>query len=186
MRKIGLFGGVFDPPHIGHLVVAQRSMEQLSLDLVIFVVANIPPHGKVPHASAQDRLIMVDIATLQHKNFLVSDYEIKKGGISYTIDTVGFFTSEFKDSEIFLIMGEDSAVSFNTWKDYKKIMEKVKLCWVPRIRLSEEIPGFIKINSEIIQISSTEIRRRIEKGLSIKWLVPDSVIDYIEKKKLYR
>lgn len=186
MKRIGLLGGVFDPPHIGHLISAQRSLEQFSLDFVIFVVANIPPHGKNPCALPQDRLAMVEIATLQHKNFLVSDFEIKKGGVSYTIDTVEFFTSKFGNSEIFLIMGEDEAISFNTWKDYKKIMERVRLCWVPRIRSSEEVHGFIKVNSEIIGVSSTEIRERIKKSLSIKWLTPDPVIDYIEKKELYK
>lgn len=185
--KVGILGGTFDPPHIGHLVGAKRALEQLKLDKVIFVPNNIPPHKKPPVASAQDRFNMTKLATEGEKYFDVSDYEIKKGGISYTVETVEHFSK--MGYEIYLLIGEDSLYSFHTWKDYKKILELAKIAWFPRINTKKnysKIPESIKIESEILDISSTKIREYVKKGISIRWLVPDKVIDYINKRGLYR
>ena len=187
MIRIGIFGGTFDPPHIGHLIMAQRAYEQLSLDTVFFVPNNIPPHKRKPSASAKDRLNMLRLAVLPHSHFEVSECEIERGGVSFSVDTVFFFKEEFPGTEIFLLVGEDSARNFRKWKDYKSILEVVKVAWFPRLTsVGGEIPSdFLKIEAEIIDISSTRIRQLIKDGRSVKYLVPDSVLNYIRIMNLY-
>lgn len=187
--RIGLIGGTFDPPHIAHLIGARRALEQLNLDCVIFVPNNIPPHKPPAEAGQIDRLEMVKLAIEGEKGFEVSDFEIKSGGISYTFRTVEYFHRQV--SEIYLLLGEDSLKSFHKWKNYERILQLAHLAWFPRAgkeihEVSPEILSrAIKIDSEIIHISSTKIRELIKKGFSIKWLVPDKVIEYIYDKKLY-
>lgn len=189
--KIGLMGGTFDPPHIAHLIGARRALEQLKLDRVIFVPNNIPPHKPSAEAGQIERLEMVKLAIEGEKNFEVSDFEIKSGGISYTFLTVEHFYKQ--KNEIYLLIGEDSIKMFHKWKNYEIILKMAYLAWLPRIKgkieedeISPEIlKRSIRIDSEIIQISSTKIKELIKNGLSIKWIVPDKVIEYIYEKKLY-
>lgn len=193
LRKIGIFGGAFDPPHIGHLIMARRACEQLGLDKVFFVPANIPPHKKAPVASAEHRVNMLRIALLPHPDFTISTCEIERGGISYTIDTVRFFHQNIFADEYFLLIGEDSALSFFTWKDSSEILNLVKVAWFPRYIQNKkedyyrflDLGNFIKIEAEIIDVSSSRIRQLIKEGKSIKYLVPDGVLMYIEKNELY-
>ncbi|MCS7213507.1 MAG: nicotinate (nicotinamide) nucleotide adenylyltransferase [Candidatus Calescibacterium sp.] len=191
--KIGLIGGTFDPPHIAHLVGARRALEQLKLDKVIFVPNNIPPHKPQAVASQSQRLEMVKLAVEYEKNFEVSDFEIQKGGVSYTVETVEHFYK--KGYEIFLLIGQDSLVNFHTWKEYEKILQMCKLGWFPRMNENSKtekkinqkvLEKSIRINSEIIEVSSSRIREYIKKGISIRWIVPDKVIEYINQKQLYK
>lgn len=191
--KIGLIGGTFDPPHIAHLVGARRALEQLKLDKVIFVPNNIPPHKPQAVASQLQRLEMVKLAVEYEKNFEVSDFEIQKGGVSYTVETVEHFYK--KGYEIFLLIGQDSLVNFHTWKEYEKILQMCKLGWFPRMNENSKtekkinqkvLEKSIRINSEIIEVSSSRIREYIKKGISIRWIVPDKVIEYINQKQLYK
>lgn len=220
MRRVGVFGGTFDPPHIAHLVMAKRAMEQLILDLVLFIPNNIPPHKTPPVAPPHHRLNMMKLAVEEEKGFQVSDCEIKRGEISYTVDTLLFLKEkEGKNTEFFLLVGEDSAKNLSTWKDYRKILEIAKVAWFPRLKREEEkeekrevevdekkkeekengkkesqenetklmlTTNFIKVEAEILEISSTKIREYIKRGLSVKWLVPDKVIKYIYENGLYR
>ncbi len=197
MRKVGVLGGTFDPPHIAHLVIARRAVEKLGLGEVIFVPNNIPPHKVPPVAPAQHRLNMIKIAIECEKDFVVSDCEIKRGGISYTVDTLKFLREqEGWQSEFFLLIGEDSARKFNTWKEYTKILEMAKVAWFPRNKENDKrknedkdeeemMKRFIKVEAEILDISSTRIRECLKAGLSVKWLVPDPVLKYIKENKLY-
>jgi nicotinate-nucleotide adenylyltransferase len=192
LRKIGIFGGVFDPPHIGHLIMARRASEQLGLDKVFFVPANIPPHKKVPVASAEHRINMLRIALLPHPDFTISTCEIERGGISYTIDTVRFFHQNIFADEYFLLVGEDSALNFFTWKDSSEILNLVKVAWFPRYIQNRnedyrflDLGNFIKVEAEIIEVSSSRIRQLIKERKSIRYLVPDGVLMYIEKNELY-
>jgi len=192
LRKIGIFGGVFDPPHIGHLIMARRASEQLGLDKVFFVPANIPPHKKVPVASAEHRINMLRIALLPHPDFTISTCEIERGGISYTIDTVRFFHQNIFADEYFLLVGEDSALNFFTWKDNSEILNLVKVAWFPRYIQNRnedyrflDLRNFIKVEAEIIEVSSSRIRQLIKERKSIRYLVPDGVLMYIEKNELY-
>jgi nicotinate-nucleotide adenylyltransferase len=192
LRKIGIFGGTFDPPHIGHLIMARRAVEQLGLDKVFFVPANIPPHKKIPVASAEHRLNMLRIALLTHPDFTISTCEIERGGISYTIDTIKFFRENISADEYFLLVGEDSALKIHTWKNSSEILNSVKVAWFPRYIPNKnefhnfpDLKNFVKIEAEIIDVSSSRIRQLIKEGKSVKYLVPDGVLMYIERNGLY-
>jgi nicotinate-nucleotide adenylyltransferase len=192
LRKIGIFGGTFDPPHIGHLIMARRAVEQLGLDRVFFVPANIPPHKKIPVASAEHRLNMLRIALLPHSDFTISTCEIERGGISYTIDTIKFFRENISADEYFLLVGEDSALKIHTWKNSSEILNLVKVAWFPRYIPNKDefhnfpdLKNFVKIEAEIIDVSSSRIRQLIKEGKSVKYLVPDGVLMYIERNGLY-
>jgi nicotinate-nucleotide adenylyltransferase len=187
LEKVGIFGGTFDPPHIGHLVMARRAVEQLELKKVFFVPANIPPHKNLPIASAEHRLNMIRLAVIPHKDFEVSTCEIERGGISYTIDTIRFFLDNVWAKEFYLLIGEDSAIHFSSWKESEEIKKLVKICWFPRICEGKNPipPEFIKIDAEILDISSSRIRKLIKEGKSVKYLVPEPVLEYIKINKLY-
>ena len=190
-RRIAIFGGTFNPIHVGHLVAALTALELMRLDQVIFVVSNHPPHKKDKYfASSRDRLNLVQLAVQGHQAFRVSDCEIKRGGKSYSIDTVEFFRKKFPPpTKLFFIIGGDELNALPTWKDYPRLLERVTFVAVNR-------PGYQKnIHSEriphkdvempAIDLSSSLIRDYRRKGKSIRWLVPERVALYIEKKGLY-
>ena len=194
ISRIGIFGGTFNPPHIGHLIVAEEVRQQFSLHKIVFVPSARPPHKThVPVVDSQHRFIMTQLAVNKNPNFEVSDKEMTRDGTSYTIDTIKEFKNMYGSSvDIFFIMGGDSIFEINTWK---KPEELLGLCTV----IVTTRPGFdlSKIDNRFqgkiifadvshIDISSTEIRRRVQEGESITYLVPKEVEEYIQKKKLYR
>lgn len=192
--RIGILGGTFDPVHMGHLVVAEEIREQLGLNRVIFVPAACPPH-KVPVSTSDSELryAMVVLATEDNPCFETSDIEIKRSGKSYTIDTV----SEFKDlygqgCQIFFIMGADSIFEISTWKDPDRLLDLCTVVVTTRPdfdldRIDERLRHRVKLATVTdIGISSTEIRRRVKEGRSIRYLVPEKVEEYIHRNGLYR
>lgn len=191
MEKIGLFGGTFNPIHIGHLILAQTVLEKIRLDRIMFIPCRIPALKQVSFlAPDQDRLNMLKLATEYESRFFVSDIELKREGISYTIDTIKELFSE--DKEFFLILGEDNIKDFKNWKEPEEIVRLVKLIIVNRGGYENNIPAsiyekeVIKCKIPNIEISSTTIRDRIANNLTIKNFVPDSVYKYILDNKLYR
>ena len=189
MRKIGLLGGTFDPVHIGHLLMARSALETLGLDRVIFIPSCVPPHKKSPTLfSAEDRLRMVRLATKGNPQFKVSDFEIKKGGKSYSVDTVRHFHKIFSPAtKLFFIVGGDAIKQLDTWKDVGELKQLCSFVSVNR-------PGYPRGETKLqyhavtmngIEMSSTEIRKRILQGKSIQYLVPDSVLRYIRQNNLY-
>jgi nicotinate-nucleotide adenylyltransferase len=194
MRQ-GIFGGTFNPIHIGHLIVAQDALDALKLDRVLFIPSATPPH-KTPEAlaPAEDRLRMIKAAIAGNKRFAVSDIEINRGGPSYSIDTLRTLRKRQPSSEWFFIIGADSLVELHKWKD---IDELAKLCAFavvgrPRVRIARtklRLPKSVswrQVDSHLIDISSTEIRQRARTGQSIRYLVPDAVVAYIHNRSLYR
>ena len=189
MTKIGLFGGTFDPVHIGHLLMARAAMEQTDLDRVIFLPSCVPPHKKTPTLfTAEDRMRMVQRAIRRVEGFEVSDFEISKGGKSYSVDTVRHFRELFPDAKLFFIVGGDAVKQLDTWKDMDTIKTMCSFVSVNR-------PGYPRGEAKLkyhavtmngIEMSSTEIRKRILGGKSIRFLVPDTVLDYIKDRKLYK
>jgi nicotinate-nucleotide adenylyltransferase len=191
--KIGLFGGSFDPIHIGHLIIANFSLEEFGLDKVFFIPANASPFKTEYLFSPACRLEMVRLAVKDNEKFEVSDFEITKGGVSYTITTIEYFENLLPGSQIFLIVGQDSAESLHLWKDSKKIVEKVNVVVYPRIINGEfrkfKVPEPLKeykdkfhiLNTPYVDISSTLIRERLRSRKSIRYLVPKEVLDYISK-----
>jgi len=192
--KIGIFGGTFNPPHYGHLIVAEFIREEVGLDKIIFIPCSIPPHKQnneylIQIASPEHRFEMVKLAITGNKFFEVSDIEINRGGVSYTIDTVNYFVSNFPEEKFYLLIGADQFAEFHTWRKPDEIVQKVNLIVFNR-------PGFVIPQTEFskfatfitipnIEISASTIRKRIRHGKSIKYLVPPAVEEYILANKLY-
>ncbi|HRD55184.1 MAG TPA: nicotinate-nucleotide adenylyltransferase [Parachlamydiaceae bacterium] len=194
MKKIGFFGGSFDPIHFGHLNLALEIKEAKNLDEVIFCPAYINPN-KEPNdkgASIEERFQMVKFAIEGIDYFKASDIEAKREGISYTVDTLETLAKENKEAQIFLILGLDAAANFSSWKDPEKILSLA----TPLIGLRDfssldqnlkYYPVFKKglVKTHLLDISSTEIRRRLQLKLYIRHLVPSKVVDYIYEHHLY-
>ncbi|HOK57187.1 MAG TPA: nicotinate-nucleotide adenylyltransferase [bacterium] len=188
-KKIGIFGGTFDPIHYGHLIIAEKAREEFELDFIIFIPAGIPPHKKKVYASPIDRKNMIEIAIKDNKYFKVSDIEILKKEKSYTYETVIWLKKEYPNSDFFLIVGEDSFYDIPNWYKANELVKEVIFLVARRsnkIDISTNFQiNYRIINSPFIDISSTYIRSCIFENKSVKYLIPDEVIDYIKKKGLY-
>ncbi|MEW6525014.1 MAG: nicotinate-nucleotide adenylyltransferase [Bacillota bacterium] len=197
---IGVMGGTFDPIHYGHLVAAEEVLTGLGLDRVIFVPSARPPH-KQPGAvtSARHRYIMTVLATVGHPRFTVSALELERPGPSYTIDTIDELKACYgHDVELRFITGLDAVLEICTWKDHQRLLEKCQFIAVTRpghavsaltgliLQLGDLGKKVQPFNITALDISSSEIRRRVRQGQSIRFLLPDSVYEYIEKNGLYR
>jgi nicotinate-nucleotide adenylyltransferase len=186
--RIGLLGGTFNPVHLGHLILAEEVREKLSLDKVIFVPAYFPPHKeKEGIAPAAHRFKMVELAIFANRHFEVSDYEIRKSGLSYTIDTVRAFKLRYPDDELFFISGSDLLKYLDKWKDLKKILQLVRFVVATRPGYSlRKIPAYIAtVAIRAVDISAFEVRQCIREGKSFRYLVPEKVYAYIQKHRLY-
>lgn len=190
IQKLGIFGGSFDPPHIGHLVEAQFAAEELGLDKVLFIPTGEHPL-KPQAASAEHRLEMTKLATSDNPLFEISDIEIQRKGKSYTIDTIHQIQKLFSPKELYLLVGIDNVEIFFKWHRIDEILDSCKVVVLSRLTNDDYVllPSLLEkimiLDSPIIEISSTEIRERVEDGASIRYLVPDSVREYITKQGLY-
>lgn len=200
-QRIGIIGGSFNPIHIAHLIIADRFVDQLSLDACYFVPAFQSPFkvGDTGLASPADRVAMVSLATEQHPKFHVSTVEVDREGISYTIDTLRALSQQFPDASLHLLIGSDQAIEFVRWKDWQDICRIAQLCIVRRPflltpeqeqRMTEQLTidgrAPIWIQAPLLEISSTDIRNRVADGKSINYQTVKAVRDYIDEKKLYR
>jgi len=189
MMRIGILGGTFDPIHIGHLVLAEEVRRFLKLDKIIFIPTYLPPHkSRKGMVSENHRLEMVKLAISEHPNFIVSDLEIKRKGRSYTVITLEELKREFPLSvKLFLIVGSDALKELPKWKNFLQILELAKIIIAKRpgfpVKLKPTWAKIIRITP--LDISSSQIRKRIKKGSSIRYLVPEKVEEYIEKNRLY-
>ena len=190
MSKVGIFGGTFDPIHLGHLITAQSVCEIRKLEKIIFIPAFISPHkSDVKTSSPEDRLNMIKLAIEGVPFFDYSDLEIKKGGVSYTVDTLREFNKKYDSLEF--IIGYDNIFSFHTWKDPDEIMKLAKIIVLKR--KSSHPPPFkdeyykeaVFVQTRGIEISATDIRERVKHNMPINYLVTPSVMEYIYKQKLY-
>lgn len=198
MGKIGILGGTFNPIHLGHLIIAEQCKEQLNLDKVIFIPNGSPPHKNKDIIDKKHRFTMLEIAIENNKKFALSDIEIKKDELSYTINTILELKNTLKD-ELFFIIGDDSLFSIKTWYKYDLLLKECKFIIFPRDKeikkeyyekyileeLNSNLENFIFISFPLINISSTLIRKMIMNKMSIKYLVPDNVINYIDSNNLY-
>ena len=190
--RICLFGGTFDPPHIGHLLIAQTVCEAEGFDKVIFIPANRSPNKKVATLQ-KDRVDMLELAVEGNPNFEISDLEIRRGGVSYTIDTLRAFKDELVDEndEISYLIGSDSLLDFKNWKEPKEIIERsnVIVAIRPGFRPSD-IPSWLLhgvhfANIPRFEISSSNIRKRWAEDKTIRYMVTLPVWEYINKHNLY-
>ncbi len=190
MSKIGIFGGTFDPVHFGHLINAQSVLEKRKLDKIIFVPNFISPHKlHYEYSSPEDRYNMLQLAIEPNPQFEISDFEIKKNNVSYTIDTVKEFSKKYVEME--LIIGLDNLITFDTWERPDEILKFVDLVVMKRtydrhIKAPHKYFGkAIFVDTPTIEISSTDIRKRVANNLPINFLVPSTVKEYILQNKLY-
>jgi nicotinate-nucleotide adenylyltransferase len=190
-RRIGVFGGTFDPPHIGHLVAAVDAQRELHLDVVLLVVANVP-WQKVDTrqiSPAEDRIALVRAAVEDTPYLEVSDIEIRRGGDSYTADTLADLHREEPAAELFVILGNDAAAGFTTWERFEEVAERATLVVVDRPGTPTPVdPRFdwVRVDIPELEISSTELRERVATGRSIKYLTPTGVASAIAERSLYR
>ncbi len=189
MKRIGILGGTFNPIHLGHLAIAEEAKEKLGLDQVLFIPCNLPPHKTMPGlAKAQNRLQMVKLAIKDNKSFVLCDYEIKKKGKSYSIDTIKYLKDKYPDeTRFYFIIGADTALTLHSWKKIKELKKLVTFVAVNRLGYNEAKPKIkVKaINMVNLEISSSYIRNCILSKKSVRYLVPNEVIKYISQKKLY-
>ncbi|NQW28948.1 MAG: nicotinate (nicotinamide) nucleotide adenylyltransferase [Ignavibacteria bacterium] len=200
--NIGIIGGSFNPVHIAHLIIADRFVDQMKLDRCYFVPTNLSPfktEQSKHDATPAERFEMVQHATILHPQFRVSDTEIVRGGVSYTVDTIKQFKEEHPDATLHLLIGSDQAIEFVRWKDWKTIVELAQLCIVRRPfmltpeqerRLTESLTvngkAPIWINAPLLEISSTEIRKRVSENRGVNYLTVKAVRDYITEHQLYK
>lgn len=174
--RVGIFGGTFDPPHIGHLVVTQDALERLELDRLIVVPAGTPPHREAV-LEAETRLELVRLAFEGDGRIRVSDVELRREGPSWTVDTLEWARRELDPEVLFLIVGADQLRSFKRWKEPDRILGLARLAVMTRP--GEELGG-TDVPHEVIEVtrvdlSSTQVRRRLEEGRSIRYMVPERI-----------
>jgi len=185
-----VFGGTFDPPHIGHLVAALYSFEAISLDRLLFVISNVPWQkvGQRPISPAEARVEMVEAAIAGHPGFAASRVEIERGGDSYMAETLAELRQQNPQSDLFLILGADAAAGIPTWRRAERLAELARVVVVDRPGSPEVIlPGFDVeyVTMPALGISSTELRARIAAGRSVDWLVPEGVQSVLARWRLY-
>jgi len=197
--RIGILGGTFDPIHIGHLIIAEESRIRLGLDRVLFIPAGQPQlKAEPPVASALDRLNMVQLAMVGNDHFAVAHNEVDRPGPSYTVATLGELSRQLgENTELYFILGIDALQQFHRWKDPERVLELCKLAVVQRpggqdfelqelfTRYTQAVDKVVVLPSPLIDISATDIRRRVAAGLSLRYLVPDAVERYIREHGLY-
>ena len=188
--RVGLFGGTFDPPHIGHLVTAVNVRHVLNLDIVVLMVANDPwqKHGTREVASAVDRLAMVEAAIEGVEGLVAGDDEISRGGPSFTADTLIALSNRYVDAELFTIVGDDAAAKFASWQRASEIAKLSTLVVVDRPGSPLVPPSEFKWNrveAPRLEVSSTDLRQRFVDGRPLDYLVASEVLSVISERGLY-
>lgn len=188
--RLGVFGGTFDPPHAGHVLVAGDACEALGLDTVLWVpVATQPLKGSGPVASAGDRARMVELTINGDERFRLDRVELDRGGLSFTVDTLESLTSRHAGAELVLLVGVDAWAAFDRWRDPERILQLADVAVLGRA--GEKPPvraGYAPevVTGRRVDVSATEIRERVRRGLPITGFVSEAVREYIAQAGLYR
>lgn len=200
VRKLGIMGGTFDPIHYGHLVTAEAVRTEFDLDLVVFVPSGLPPHKEpIGISPAKDRYLMTVLATLTNPHFEVSRVDIDRPGVTYTVDTLADLRREYgTDVSFYFITGADALAEIFSWKSAEKLVKECTFVGATRPgftleHLSPEVEEFYHHNAAsfrfievpALAISSTDLRRRVREGRSLRYLTPEEVAFYIRKNGLY-
>ncbi len=198
MARLGVYGGTFDPPHLGHLCLAESAADALDLEQVIFVPAGHPPHKRdAVRVPIQHRLSMLELAIANNQRFTISRHEIDRPGPHYTVETMRLFVEQQPHDEWYFIMGGDSLRDLDQWARPDELIRLCKLAVIARKNFDAApamheaaIPGITErvtmIDSPLIAVSSTGITERLLEGRSVRYLVPDAVLSYIKQYGLYR
>lgn len=190
IRRLGILGGTFDPPHTGHLLLALDALDHLALDRLLLIPAARQPlkQGQAMSA-AEHRLAMTGLLTAADPRIQVDGSEVARGGLSYTVDTMRALRGAHPDAELFFLMGEDSAATLPQWREPQALAELVRVVVAGRGDGDRPLPaGFRaeRMPTRRVDISATEVRARVRAGRSIRGFVPDAVADYIATHRLYR
>ncbi len=200
--RLGLFGGTFDPVHYAHLLLAERCREQCRLDRVVFIPSAVPPHKRGHELTpGPTRIEMLQLAIAGHEHLTISDFEVARGGVNYTVDTLRHFRSQKPEAELFFLLGADMLHDLPNWREVETVCQLATIVTVRRAGVPEpdftclaslipsnRIDAFFQHQVEMpaMGLSSTEIRRRVGDGLSIRYMTPRAVEKYIEAHSLYR
>lgn len=194
-QTLAVFGGTFDPIHLAHLILAEELLDQAVAEHVLFVPAGNPPHkARKSIGEARHRLAMVRLAIRGNARFSASSIELERGGSSYTVDTLRMLREGMRrEVRIALVVGADQVQEFETWKDYRTLAEEFQLILTTRAGYADDLrEGRPYLRSAAVvripelEISATDIRRRVAEGRSIHYLVPEAVRKYIDTNGLYR
>lgn len=188
--RIGLFGGTFDPPHVGHLVTAVNVRHALNLDIVILMVANDPwqKTGSRDVTTAEDRFAMVEAAVSVVDGVVAGRDEIDRGGPSYTADTLMALAEKHPGAELFTIVGDDAAAGLTSWTRVEQVADYSQLVVVDRPGVAVELPkqfNWLRVESPRLEVSSTDLRSRFSDGRPLDYLVTEPVLRVIEERRLY-
>ena len=195
--RLGVIGGTFDPPHYGHLVLAETARVQLGLDRVLFVVAGQPPHKPgCPITPSHHRAAMVEAAIADNPACVLSRVDLDRPGPHYTVEMLTLLQREYPEAELFFLVGGDSLAQFLTWRDPAGIVRLARLAVMPRpghepdlASLEQVLPGLrerlVWLDAPALDIAASDLRRRVREGLPIRYLVPPPVEAYIHEYRLY-
>jgi nicotinate-nucleotide adenylyltransferase len=184
LRKIGIYGGTFDPIHHGHLILAREALEQLDLEKVIFVPAAVSPFKDGTAAAGESRWLMLRAALQGEPGFAVDDCELRRPPPSYTIDTVQDLRGRESNSEIYYLIGQDNVAGLERWHRFAELTKLVQFVVLDRAGIESHHP--YPVVQRKIDISATDIRKRVASGQSIRYLVPTVVEEIIRQGNLYR
>ncbi|MFN8176479.1 MAG: nicotinate-nucleotide adenylyltransferase [bacterium] len=191
--SVGIFGGTFDPIHVGHLIAAEQAQDLLHLDRVLFVPARVPPHKAAASASAEHRYRMTSLAVEGNPHFAVSDLELRREGPSYTVETLRSVRANAPaDTRHYLLLGADSARDLEQWKDHEALLGDATVVVLERQGIGRaDLPPSVGrratfLSTPRLDISSSEIRRLVRVGGTVRYLVPAPVETYIRSEGLYR
>lgn len=186
--RIGIFGGTFDPPHLGHWLAAVDAAETLALDEVIWVpAAQQPLKAGVSSADAAHRLAMARLTVQGDGRFRVDAVELERGGLSFTVDTLRTYRERYPDAALFLLLGSDAAASLPKWREPEVIRALAEIVVLTRGGEASELPSGVRaVPTRRVDLSATEIRERVAAGRSIRGFVPDAVAAYIAAHGLYQ
>lgn len=186
MKKIGILGGTFDPPHLGHLIIAEEVRISLGLEEIWFIPSNEPPHKAKATINANNRITMLELATKSNPLFKVKPIELERKGKSYTIDTMKLLVKKHPDTEFYFIIGADMVEYLPHWHKIDELVHLVTFVGVmrPGYQLKSSYP-IITVNIPAINISSTMLRERLQNKQSVRYLIPANVYTYIKEKEIY-
>ncbi|MCL6605187.1 MAG: nicotinate-nucleotide adenylyltransferase [Paenibacillus sp.] len=191
--KVGIMGGTFDPLHMGHMLAAEAARDTYNLDEVWFMPSHIPPHKHEAGVSSEDRLAMVQEAVQEHESFRTLDWEITRGGVSYTIETVRKLQQEYPKLDLYFIIGADMVQYLPKWEGIEELVQRLTFIGVGRPGTNldlEALPSDISdkvilADMPLVDISSTMLRKRAAEGKSIRYMVPETVFNYVHRSGLY-
>ncbi len=197
-QSLGILGGTFDPPHYGHLALAENALVQLELDRILFVPAGQPPHKpNQPTTPAHHRAAMVQAAIANHPAFVLSHVDLDRPGPHYTVDMLALLGQTYPGADLYFLIGSDSLAEFPTWRDSAGILRQARLAvmrrsgWEAELELLEQETPEIRdwlvwLDAPYLEISGTDLRRRARAGLPLRYLVPPPVEAYVRERRLYQ